>query len=150
MKKTIEFVQADIQGCLCGGVNIGFALLLSAWTEYFGHCLTNERGGSCAYDAWLRYMGQEYSAILDSNVDLYDRVRCGSIHEFAIKGGANIFTCDNHPGIEIIDDKILFNNKQYANDFNKAIEKYLNALQTDEALRRRLQGWLTRKSIVVV
>ncbi len=39
LKKIIEFIKADLNGCIKGGVNFSLALVLSAYTEFFGHLL---------------------------------------------------------------------------------------------------------------
>lgn len=137
LKKIVEFIKADLNICLNCGVNISTAVLLSAYTEFFGQCLTGNKNMYLKkrYNQWLRRMGKPYSDILDNGIDLYSRIRCGLIHEFTIKDGARIFTETGPPGIEIINNVICFNNRQYYEDFITTVDKYVNDIQTDHELQ---------------
>lgn len=149
LRKIIEFIKADLDGCIKCGVNISLALLLSTYTEFFGHLLTGSKKSRKSYDEWLRYMGQPYTELLDRGVKLYDRIRCGLIHEFTIKKGARIFIEEGYPGIEIKNDVIHFNNWQYHQDFVKSIEKYLGDIKTNTTLKKNFDNFRKGKPIVI-
>jgi len=149
LEKIIEFIKADLDGCLKGGVNISLALILSAYTEFFGHLLTgNDKNGE-SYEEWLKYMGDPYKAILDSGVNLYKIIRCGLVHEYTIKKSACIGTEKDFQGIEVKDDVIYFNNQQYTQDFIKSIEKYYKDIQTNTSLQRNFEDFRNGKPIVI-
>jgi hypothetical protein len=148
LRKIIEFVEADLIGCLKGGVNFGLAVLLSAYTEQFGHFLKNDKCNRSNYDAWLKYMGLPYSNFIDSD-ELYSRIRCGLIHEYTIKKGAIIFTEHGPPGIEIINNVIHFNNLQYAEDFIISIKKYYYEVQNSEKMLEKFRDSRKDKPIVL-
>jgi hypothetical protein len=135
LKKIIEFIKADLNGCIKGGVNISLALVLSVYTEFFGHLLTGSCDCGKSYCAWLRYMGGNYEKLADDKVDLYDKIRCGLVHEYAIKETAQIFIENGYPGLELKNGIIYFNNKQYAEDFIKSIEQYLRDFETNPKLQ---------------
>ena len=149
LRTIVKFIKADLHRCIKCGVNISLALLLSAYTEFFGHLLTGS--GECrkSYDAWLRRMGQPYSGLLKNGVNLYDIIRCGLIHEYTIKKSARIFTEEGYPGIEIKDNVIYFNNLQYCRDFIKSIEKYLEDIEKDPILKKNYDDFRKGKPIVI-
>jgi len=150
LDKTILFIKEDTQGCLNYGVNVSLALILSAYTEFFGHLLTGNSSSGDSYNAWLRFMGTPYSTLLDKGHDLFDDIRCGLIHEYTIKRRAHILTeNDGSPGIEIEGDIIYFNNYQYQKDFIDSIDRYREKIKTDMTLQENYTKFTLTKPIVV-
>lgn len=149
LDKIIEFIKSDIQGCLKCGVNIGLALILNAYTEFFGHLLTGETAPGNSYNAWLRFMGPPYSRLLDEGHDLYGVIRCGLIHEYTIKKPAFILSKeDGYPGIVIEDGVVYFNNFHYQKDFIDSVEKYRTEIQTDSSQQENYLRFRLSKPIV--
>lgn len=151
LEKMIVFIKEDLKKCIDCGVNFGLALLLSAYTELFGHLLTGLSGSGSdgkSYNAWLRYMGEPYSKILDGGVDLYGKIRCGLIHEYTIKDNACIFTEKGPAAIEIKDGVIRLNNWEYYQDFIKSLDRYLNDIKIDSSLREYFNNFRNGKPIV--
>lgn len=138
LDKIIEFITSDIRGCLKCGVNIGLALMLNAYTEFFGHLLTGEAACGTSYNAWIRYMGPPYSTLLDEGFDLYGVIRCGLIHEYTMKKAAQILSEeDEYPGIVIEDGVVYFNNYNYQRDFLGSVDKYRATIQKDSILQKK-------------
>lgn len=149
LEKMIKFIETDLNQCLQCEVNFGLALLLSAWTEFFGHLLTGKKASEESYNTWLRYMGQQYGELLDNKFDLYDRIRCGLVHEYTIKGSAKIFIEKGYPAIEIKNNVIYFNNWQYQQDFLNSMKRYLVDIRTDTKLQKNYSQFRKGKPIVI-
>lgn len=134
------------------------ALGLSVYTEVMGGLVTGElrsqHRARANYEAFLNYMGSPY-LLLDKQVGLYDRVRCGLAHEYFIKGPSIIARTivdpvtqrpDTVPGIvyapprtklaiqtdrglvQLPRDTIAFGIRNYLRDFQQAAENYYSDL----------------------
>lgn len=149
LDKIIEFINTDIAGCMRCGVNLSLALVLSAYTEFFGHLLIGTAQSEKSYNAWLRFMGEPYNDLLDNGYKLYDTIRCGLVHEYTMKKRAFIFTERGFPGIEIKNGAIYFNNLQYSEEFLDSIDRYRKKIQANSDLQHKYMNYRLTKSLVL-
>jgi hypothetical protein len=89
------FMRSDIDAAMRGNANYLSALGLVTYTEVLGGLRTGqlgERGHSKAnFNAFLPYLGNDYVQLQKKNIDVYDSVRCGLIHNYFIKGDSTIW-----------------------------------------------------------
>ena len=84
IRREIEIAKSgkDAGNVLC-------ALGLMAYTEFMGSLMPsmeNVKYSSQIFNEFLRYMGKEYSDLLDAKkINVYDHFRCGLAHEYFIK-----------------------------------------------------------------
>ena len=90
------FMRADIDAAVRGNANYLAALGLVTYTEVLGGLRTGNlgiRGKSAAnFNAFLPYLGNDYVKLKhERNIDIYDLVRCGLVHNYFIKGDSTIW-----------------------------------------------------------
>ncbi len=89
------FMRSDITAAIRGNANYLAALGLVTYTEILGGFRTGKLGvvGQSAgnFNAFLPYLGNDYLDLRTRGVDLYDRLRCGLVHQYFIKGEASIW-----------------------------------------------------------
>jgi hypothetical protein len=116
------FMRSDINAGIAGNANYLTALGLVSYTEVLGGLRTGKLGvrnqSSKNFNAFLAYMGPWYADLKAREVDLYDVVRCGLVHNYFIKGESTIWMyaradCGivSSPG-----GPTFFNVQVYAND----------------------------------
>jgi len=136
IRRTIDSAKA----------NFLVALGLSVYTEIMGGLVTGHLKDSSwskrNYKAFLPYLGSHY-VNLDKQIDLYNRVRCGLVHEYFVKGRSMIalkFTQENLPGIVYTCslDHIAIAIEHYFRDFKAGVQNCYNVLKGGdaEALRK--------------
>lgn len=128
------FMCHDIEEAIKAKTNFLVALGLSVYTEAMGGLVTGRfKDSRCSgrnFRAFLPYLGQSYVS-LDTQIDLYRKVRCGLAHEYFVKGQSTIcvrFDPPIAPGIVYQNGAILFAVENYYRDFRNAINKYLDEL----------------------
>ena len=84
------FMRADIDAAIRGNANYPAALGLVSYTEVLGGLRTGNLGlrnhSSKNFNAFLPYLRKEYLDYARKNIDLYDLVRCGLVHNYFVKG----------------------------------------------------------------
>jgi hypothetical protein len=141
-------------------LNLLVALGLSSYTEILGGMVTGNlkvpKNAKRNYDAFLSYMGPHY-VDLNKRVDIYNRVRCGLVHEYIIKGdgmvsmalqdgnhnletmpgifyiepGKKVSFTGNEGTIEFQGNTIVFAIRNYLRDFEIGCSKYYDELIAD-------------------
>jgi hypothetical protein len=99
IEREIEWAKndQDAGNALC-------ALGLLAYTEFMGKLLlafnsVHVKNDSEYFDAFLRYMGPEYTQLIDKKkVNVYKIFRCGLAHEYFIKRDCKIAMLNSTPG----------------------------------------------------
>ena len=97
IKREIEIAKSgkDAGNVLC-------ALGLMAYTEFMGSLMPsneNVKYSSQIFNEFLRYMGKEYSDLLDvKKINVYDHFRCGLAHEYFIKNTCTIAMLNSTEG----------------------------------------------------
>lgn len=89
------FMRSDIDATIRGKANFLAALGLVSYTEVLGGLVTSnlaKRGQSGAnFRAFLPYLGKDYETFETRDIDIYDTVRCGLVHQYFIKGDSTIW-----------------------------------------------------------
>jgi len=132
----------DINAAIDGEANYLVALALSAYTEFLGglyRCNIREGQAKKNYNHGLKKLGEEYIRLLDEHGDdVYERVRCGLVHEYFIKGLAKVWMREPAPtdcGIEFRSDGFInFYVSRYFDDFQHAIDEYIRELYKNKRL----------------
>ena len=145
------FMYHDIQQTIdLARANFLVALGLSAYTEVMGGLVTgqlrNPKWSRKNYEAFLPFLGAHY-VDLQSQIDLYRRVRCGLVHQYFVKGRAMIavkFAREDAPGIVYTSefDHISISIERYFQDFKVGVQRYYDILRSGnvEALRKFKQA----------
>lgn len=150
-ERVLGWMCADIRRAIDAHVNYLAALALSVYTEVLGGFitgkLTSRRKGQSRenYTAFLKWLGGHYVKQSDF---LYDKVRCGLVHEYFIKGPSAIVikarAVDKFgrpveaPGVVLQDNLIVFACENYFADFRKAILRYYSELKKGNHLKEFL------------
>lgn len=83
-----------------GAVNLA-AVGLVTYTEFLGGLITGNLGkrdfSKRNFVAFLPFLGPEYESLNKQGVDIYDRVRCGLVHQYWIKGESTIWGTASSP-----------------------------------------------------
>jgi hypothetical protein len=89
------FMRSDINAAMRGNANFLAALGLVSYTEVLGGLRTGKLGligkSQHNFNAFLCYMGDEYMQFQKKDINIYDVVRCGLVHNYFIKGDATIW-----------------------------------------------------------
>ncbi len=139
--KFRKFAVDEIDIAIKEKANYLAALGLSAHTEFLGGLYRfklEERNSKQNYDEGLKRLGSEYNNLLKKHCNVYDRIRCGLVHEFFIKGTAIIWL-EKQPqyncGIEFSsDDCISFYARKYFEDYKKAVDAYIEEMKKNSKL----------------
>lgn len=128
------FIYHDIDAAIDGKANFLAVLGLLAYTEFIGSLITGNLGNSVKcknnFDEFInRFFDNNYKELLQK-VNLYNKTRCGLVHEYFIKGPSVIVMHKNSSscGIIIKNDTIVFNVEKYFEDFKEAVKRYYNKL----------------------
>jgi hypothetical protein len=88
------FMRSDIQAAINGNANYLAALGLVSYTEVLGGLVTGnlglDRHSGRNFNAFIPYLGKDYEALQQANINLYNVVRCGLVHSYFIKGESTI------------------------------------------------------------
>lgn len=89
------FMRSDVNAAIGGDANYLAALGLVTYTEILGGFRTGKLGlqghSAANFHAFLPYLGKEYLDFRSRGVDLYEKVRCGLVHQYFIKGESSIW-----------------------------------------------------------
>lgn len=144
----------DMETAIEGGASTLAALGLSVYTEILGGLVTGKLGedrqNRLNFEAFLiRYMGEPYRELVMRKQDnIYRLVRCGLVHEYSLKGGAQGAMvvidepCDCKCGIFFEDVEeagnrvrcMRFSVPQYFSDFKRGANRYQRQLVADRDL----------------
>ena len=84
------FMRADIDAAIRGKANYLAALGVVSYTEILGGLRTGKLGlknySSSNFNAFLPYLGKEYRDFAPKDINLFDLVRCGLVHNYFVKG----------------------------------------------------------------
>src|SRR6478752_4210938 len=129
LDKTIELVHSNK-----GAPNFMLALVLCAYTEFWGKLMFPSDESKKCFDAFFCKLGTRYVEVMTHpNTSIYGSIRCGLIHAYLIKGNAKIVIEGGDCGI-IYDDKTkvyIFYVRRYLEDFKFAVNNYLYELKID-------------------
>jgi len=141
-ERIFGFMYNDIRRAIdLAKANFLVALGLSVYTEIIGGLVTGKlkdpRWSKKNYKAFLQYLGPHYVS-LDNQIDLYNRVRCGLVHEYFVKGRFMIAvksTNKNLPGIfyDPSLDHITIYIEHYFRDFKAGVQNYYGVLKSGDA-----------------
>jgi hypothetical protein len=76
----------------------------------------------------------KYQELIDDSFDVYGKVRCGLVHSYLIETNSIIKLGKEECGITIdyANDKYVFNLVTYFEDFQKAIDSYIEDLKSED------------------
>jgi hypothetical protein len=126
LDKTIELVHSNKDA-----PNFMLALVLCSYTEFWGKLMLPSQRCKKCFDAFFCKLGTKYADVI--NQDIYDKIRCGLVHEYLIKGNAKIVIEGGDCGI-IYDGRTkmyTFCVRRYLEDFKFAVNNYIGELKTD-------------------
>jgi hypothetical protein len=140
IRRTIDLAKANFLA----------ALGLSVYTEVMGGLVTghlrNAHSSRKNYEAFLPFLGKDYVA-LHKQIDLYERVRCGLVHQYFVKGRAMIAVKSirrSASGIVYTSkfDHICIYLERYFEDFKNGVQRYHSILLSGdtEALQKFAQA----------
>ena len=155
------FMRSDIDAAMRRNANFLSALGLVSYTEVLGGLRTGELGvrrkSRHNFEAFLPYMGYEYAQFKKKNIDIYDVVRCGLVHNYFIKGNdpiiwMNVAAGSNTCGIVAIPDgPTYFLVNVYRNNFFAGATKYRDEIldASDPTLANNFQRGMSKIGITL-
>jgi len=146
-------VQREIDLAASGKTAGNFlaALGLLCYTEVMGgirRTTLKQGNGRCNFETFLRYMGDQYGALLDADppLDVYRDFRCGMAHEYLTKGAPPFVTMLNgaeSAGVgRLPGGRLHFCVQRYFEDFAPACHRLYAELrcEPDPKLPRQIAG----------
>jgi len=138
IKKSVYLEKVrDTESKPKGAPNILIALGLSCYTEYWGKLLLGlprEDSKRC-YETFLKRLGDSYpfnpyEDLLKRGVPVYQDVRCGLVHAYAVDRDCTVNLGEGSCGIcyDESTDHYDFNIRTYFKDFEGAIESFIDGL----------------------
>jgi hypothetical protein len=167
----VGFMCADVKKCIKNQANFAAALCLVTYTEVLGAIYSGKIGieggsGKCflAGLGLMEWNGDAtyYSGFKvrlqgeEKELGIFEAVRCGLVHEYFGKG---MFAVHNFPdleecppsqaGVEWIEDPnagrmLRFNTNAYLRDFESAIVRLMERVESDELLNKGMEEGLIR------
>lgn len=130
LDKTIELVHSDK-----GAPNFMLALVLCAYTHFWGKLMKFSGNDKERFDAFFRKLGTKYEDVLDRQHANVYRVRNALVHEYIIKANSKIAIEGGDCGIDYNNTKntYTFYVRRYLEDFKFAENNYISELMTDVA-----------------
>lgn len=100
---VFDFMRSDIDAAIRGNAHHLAALGLASYTEVLGGLRTDKlglrrRSTASDFNAFLPYLGKEYVQLQRRGINVYDKVRCGLVHNYFAKGDPAIGTKVLPPG----------------------------------------------------
>ena len=146
-----SFIIDDIEAAINGNANYLAALGLASYTEFLGglyRCDHSQGNARKNYNKGLEKLGDQYDRLLQSHGDvLYPKIRCGLVHEYFIKGTAQVSNKEESPngcGIVYDNNIMFFYVSVYFEHFLEAIRKYIDDMKDDNNLEDYFLGtWRT-------
>ena len=143
IQKSIDLhILKDPDGKTIGAPNYLIAVGLSCYTEYWGKLslgLSRERDTSKkCYEEFLKRLGKSYNLnpyeqLLKKEVPVYQDIRCGLVHAYAVDRNCSVNLDDGNRQCGICYDEYKdyydFNVVTYFKDFRHAVDMYVYGLQ---------------------
>lgn len=140
IQKSIDLAELKYpDGTTKGAPNILIALGLSCYTEYWGKLLLGlsrerEKSKTC-YEEFLKCLGDtykpnHYQELLNKGLPIYEDVRCGLVHAYAVSRDCTIYLGEGEFGIcyDEIADHYNFNIITYFKEFKDAVDAFIVGL----------------------
>jgi hypothetical protein len=143
IKKIREFMFEDLEKTIDlvdsfrGAPNFMLALVLCAYTEFWGKLICPGKDDKQCFDTFFCQLGAEYNEVMNHpNTNIYGRIRCGLIHEYLIKGNAEILIEGGECGIkyDVKTKKYTINIRRYFQDFRVAVDLYIVELENNSRI----------------
>ena len=136
-----------------GAPNFLIALGLSCYTEYWGKLslgIAKDNSRQCYYSFFGR-LGTEYQKLINSGYDIYNKVRCGLVHSYMMGSNGIINLGIGNCGITIDYEKdtYVFNIITYFEDFKKAVDTYIEGLESGSEDIGKMEKALRDKPILI-
>lgn len=142
VSKVRDFMFADIEKAMDlvyakkGAPNFLIALGLCCYKEYWGKLVKGIAAGHSeeCFNEFFDRLGKCYNDLRQrKNVDIYHNIRCGLAHTYLIEGNDSIIDMKRGScGIEydVPSNSYTFHIPTYFEDFKKAVNKYIDGLDT--------------------
>ena len=147
LEKTIDLVDSSR-----GAPNFMLAMVLCAYTEFWGKLMRPGKEDKQCFDTFFCQLGTKYQEVMNHpNTNIYGRIRCGLIHEYLVKGNAEITIEGGECGIEYDGKtkKYTINIKRYFQDFRVAVDLYIMELEKNNQIlvnaKKAMEGGIQLK-----
>ncbi len=146
-----DFMFTDLAAGIESKANFMVALALTTYTETWGRLVKGlpKYHSQVCYEAFLSKLGKDYEELLSQGVPLYQDIRCGLVHSYAIEARAEIRMESGNCGISYENGKYVFFILTYFDDFKKAVEQYLSDLPRTFSLQATLKLGMYGKPIIM-
>jgi hypothetical protein len=161
IQKSIELAELKYpDGTTKGAPNILIALGLSCYTEYWGKLLLGlprerEKSRTC-YEEFLKCLGDSYESnpyqeLLSKGLPIYEDVRCGLVHAYAVSRDCTVNLGEDRFGIcyDEIRDHYDFNVKTYFREFKYAVDAYIDRLNNGTKSILKMNNAIKGKPLIL-
>jgi hypothetical protein len=159
IQKSIDLHELNYpDGTTKGAPNILIALGLSCYTEYWGKLLLGlPRGDSkTCYEAFLKRLGKSYNPnpyeeLLNKGLPIYQDIRCGLVHAYAVDRDCVVDLSEGECGIcyDEIRDHYDFNIKTYFKDYKYAVDGYVEGLKNGTESILKMNNAIKGKPLIL-
>jgi hypothetical protein len=159
IQKSIDLHELNYpDGTTKGAPNILIALGLSCYTEYWGKLLLGlPRGDSkTCYEAFLKRLGKSYNPnpyeeLLNKGLPIYQDIRCGLVHAYAVDRDCVVKLSEGECGIcyDEIRDHYDFNIKTYFKDYKYAVDGYVEGLKNGTESILKMNNAIKGKPLIL-